>query len=122
MNFPGDANCRRAFTLIELLVVIAIIGILAALLLPVLSRSKLKAQQTECLNNLQQLQTGWLMYVHEQNDALPVNAYEMTTYSPAASTTNSWVVGNTTVSADLSFIKQGSIFPCVGNPAVYHCP
>ena len=116
------AHPRRAFTLIELLMVIAIIAILAALLLPVLSKTKLNAQQIDCLNNQRQLQAGWLMYVHEQNDALPLNAGEVAIYSPYASTTNSWVVGDVTVSADLSFIRQGSIFPYVNNPGVYHCP
>jgi len=115
-------NARNAFTLIELLVVIAIIAILAALLLPVLSGAKLKAQETDCLNNLRQLQTGWLMYVHEQNDALPLNAQEKASYSPDASTTNSWVVGDATYSADLSYIQQGSIYPYVNSPDVYHCP
>ncbi|HLX73046.1 MAG TPA: type II secretion system protein [Verrucomicrobiae bacterium] len=121
----GDAAARRpyrAFTLVEMLVVIAVIGILAALLLPVLSKTKLKAQQTYCLNNQRQLQAGWLMYVHEQNGSLPLNAAEVAIYSPHASTSNSWVVGDVTVSADLSFIRQGSIFPYVGNPDVYHCP
>jgi len=113
---------RRAFTLVELLVVIAIIGILAALLLPVLSKTKQRAQQIECLNHQRQLQAGWLMYVHEQNDALPLNAGEVSIYSPHWSTTNSWVVGDVTVSADLSLIRQGSIFPYVGSPDVYHCP
>jgi prepilin-type N-terminal cleavage/methylation domain-containing protein/prepilin-type processing-associated H-X9-DG protein len=113
---------KRAFTLVELLVVMAIIAILAALLLPVLSKTKLKSQQIDCLNNQRQLQAGWLMYVHEQNDSLPFNAGEVAIYSPYASTTNSWVVGDATVSADLSFIRQGSIFPYVGDPAVYHCP
>jgi prepilin-type N-terminal cleavage/methylation domain-containing protein/prepilin-type processing-associated H-X9-DG protein len=113
---------RHAFTLIELLVVIAIIGILAALLLPALSRTKLKAQQTTCLNNLRQLQVGWLTYVHEQNDVMPLNAQAQTSYSPNASTTNSWVTGDATYSADLSYITKGTLFSSVGNPAVYHCP
>ncbi len=118
----SSAACpERAFTLIELLVVIAIVAILAALLLPVISMAKSKAQQTNCLNNQRQLQAGWMMYAQEQNGALPLNAGEIALYSPYASTTNSWVVGDVTVSADFSFIQQGSIFPYVNNPAVYHC-
>jgi prepilin-type N-terminal cleavage/methylation domain-containing protein len=63
----------RAFTLIELLVVIAVMGILAALLLPVLSTSKRKAEGTFYLNSLRQLQLGWTMYAHEFHDCLPRN-------------------------------------------------
>jgi prepilin-type N-terminal cleavage/methylation domain-containing protein/prepilin-type processing-associated H-X9-DG protein len=113
---------RRGFTLIELLVVIAIIAILAALLLPVLSAAKQKAYQTSCLNNLRQLQTGWLMYAHEQNDALPLNAEGETDGDASWSTTNSWVVGDARVSADLSLISEGSIFSYVNDTKVYHCP
>src|SRR5215470_8319425 len=87
---------RRAFTLIELLVVVAIIGILAALLMPALSRAKTKAQQTSCLNNLKQLQTGWMVYVDEHENTMPVNDNRNTSFSPNTSTSNSWVSGDAT--------------------------
>lgn len=61
----------RGFTLIELLVVIGIIAILAALLLPVLARSKLKATEATCLNNQKQLGLAWRMYADDNGDTLP---------------------------------------------------
>jgi prepilin-type N-terminal cleavage/methylation domain-containing protein len=63
----------RAFTLIELLVVIAIIAILAALLMPVLSRAKQRAQGASCLNNGKQLMIGLHLYTGENNDFYPPN-------------------------------------------------
>jgi len=66
-RLPGPLG----FTLIELLVVIAIIGILAAMLLPVLAKSKLKAEGIMCMNNMRQLTLAWLQYSHDSRDQIP---------------------------------------------------
>jgi prepilin-type N-terminal cleavage/methylation domain-containing protein/prepilin-type processing-associated H-X9-DG protein len=61
----------RAFTLIELLVVIAIIAILAAILFPVFSQAKEAAKKANCLSNLRQVGTAFVMYETDYDDRLP---------------------------------------------------
>ena len=65
------ARCERGFTLIELLVVIAIIAILAAMLLPALSRAKDSGRKTKCTSNLHQLGLAMLMYADDHNGMIP---------------------------------------------------
>ena len=74
-RLPCCQRSREGFTLIELLVVIAIIAILAAMLLPVLSKTKCKGQGILCMNNTHQLMLAVHLYSGENQEYFPMNVH-----------------------------------------------
>jgi len=115
-----------AFTLIELLVVVTIIAILAAMLLPVLAKSKTKAQGIMCMSNMRQLTFAWMQYAHDSNDRIP---YASGNGDPALDA-YAWVTGyldfdpanssNWDVRRD---IQKSPLWPYCGKAAgIWKCP
>lgn len=128
-DLPCSNASRHAFTLIELLVVIAVIGILAGLLLPTLSRAKMKADAVSCLNNTRQLTLAWLLYADSNNDRLVYNlGLDKRQPIPPGDRQLNWVDNIMTWELDsdntnTAFAIKSPLGRYIGTtPRVYRCP
>ena len=125
LKLEPDGRPWNGFTLIELLVVIAIIGILAAFLLPVLSRGKQKSQGIYCLNNGKQMMLAMTLYSSDFHDFLPPNPDDGNTIPG-----HNWCSGKAGHGEQEEFDPEVLRDPTLnllvsylgGNVSMFHCP
>ncbi len=121
VNALASKNWRAGFTLIELLVVIAIIAILAGLLLPALSKAKIKAQGISCLSNLRQVGLAVTLYADDNKGSFPPNNDGRNSTGGWVEGWLDWIPGNPD-NTNTQKLLNGKIGSYTRNLGIYKCP
>ena len=114
-------SCRTGFTLVELLIVIGIIVALVALLLPALSAAREQARRTQCMSNLRNLTSAWMMYANEHHGEVCLGS------SKLGSPMDPAVVQDVRV-LSMSWVglgddpSVGALWPYLKEQRIYYCP
>ncbi len=120
---PSLAAQRGGFTLVELLVVLVTITVLATLLVPALSQTKLKAPALTCMSNLKQMQLGWELYAGEYNDLLLTSRTTIVTRPPWIGDTWNYNLPSQGDWDPRFYLDRSPLMPFVGrNRSIWRCP
>lgn len=113
--------------MVELLSVITIILIVVGLLSAALNQTRYRTLRVICLDNMKQLQLGWMLYADDHNEQMALNKTDpvrgrIGLVAVARSSTNSWVAGNPKEDRSFENLARGTLYPYVRHPEVYRCP
>ena len=117
MNRRATLSVPGGFSLLEVLVVVAVLGVLAALLLPVLARSKGRAKEAYCTSNLKQVHAAFVMYVHDNGKCPGWIHWQNSRWESTG-----FIGGKDGRDTNAPAARVRPLFPYAGASDVFRCP